>query len=173
MDVKIPNGAKAEISPGMIKISGKLGSTTKVINEKLLDVKVSGDTITVTPKKPKNIARKAELASQAFCTCIKNALDGVQNGIERKMTSVSAHFPMTIEAKGNVLTIKNIFGERFPRTTAIVGDTKIEVKGNEVKVKGVDPYDVGQTITNIRKLCKSKDKDTRVFQDGLYLVREE
>lgn len=173
MDMKIPNGVKVAAEAGMLKVSGKLGSTSKVINVKLMDIKVAGDTVTITPVKPKKLAKKAALAAQAFSTELKSAMDGVQNGIERKMQGVSAHFPMTIEAKGSVFSIKNIFGERFPRTTTIVGDTKIEVKGQEIKVKGVDPYDVGQTIANIRKLCKSKDKDTRVFQDGLYLVREE
>ena len=47
------------------------------------------------------------------------------------------------------------------------------VKGQDVTIKGVDKYDVGQTIANIRKGCYSRGYDTRVFQDGLYVVNEE
>lgn len=83
------------------------------------------------------------------------------------------HFPIALEVKGNTLLIKNLFGERIPREAKIVGDTKLEVKGQEIIVKGVDIYDVGQTITNIRKACKVKQKDTRIFQDGIYEAHEE
>ncbi len=172
-EVKIPSGVKVAIEGNALKVSGKLGSTAKQLNQKLFEVKVTGDTITVDSKKHKKLAKKADLAAQAFTSEVQSATESVMNGIEHKMQAVSAHFPMTFEVKGDTLFVKNIFGERAPRSTKLVGDTKLEVKGQEVKVKGVDKYDVGQTIANIRKVCKSKDKDTRVFQDGLYLVREE
>ncbi len=49
----------------------------------------------------------------------------------------------------------------------------MEVKGQDVTVKGLDKYEVGQTVANIRRGCYARGYDTRVFQDGLYVAAEE
>lgn len=170
--IEIPSGVEARIDSETITIKGRLGSTTKRINPKLFAVKAEPGKITLEPTNNKKLAKKADLAMQAFASELKSASLGVQNGIEKKMVVFFSHFPITIEIKGKAISIKNIFGERIPRSTTTVGDTKVEVKGQEVIVKGVDAYDVGQTVANIRKACYSIG-DTRVFQDGLYVTKEE
>jgi large subunit ribosomal protein L6 len=42
------------------------------------------------------------------------------------------------------------------------------VKGQNVRVYGTSLDDVSQTAANIRLACKIRNKDSRVFQDGLY-----
>ena len=37
-------------------------------------------------------------------------------------------------------------------------------------VNGVDIEEVGQTIANIRQATRIRDRDSRVFQDGVYPV---
>ncbi|MEM3690235.1 MAG: 50S ribosomal protein L6, partial [Candidatus Micrarchaeia archaeon] len=61
-------------------------------------------------------------------------------------------------------------GEKKPRVASIVGDTKVEVKGSEIFVSGVDKEAVGQTCANICSATCIRNKDSRVFQDGIYLV---
>ena len=172
-EIKISDGVEAHVHGDMITLKGKNGSTVKKFSPKFIDVKVSGKNIVIEPSKEKKLAKKAALAEKAFSTEMKNAVDGVENGVERKLQIISAHFPISLEVKGKTIFIKNIFGERVPREVSIHGDTKIEVKGQEVNVKGVDIYDVTQTIANIRKGCYACGHDTRVFQDGLYLVKED
>lgn len=172
-DLDIPNGVEAGIEGGTLSLKGKFGSAVKKANTRLFTLRIEQRKITIEITKNKKLLRKAELAVQAFSSEVRGALDGVQNGIEKKMVVFFAHFPMTIEIKGRTVSIKNIFGEKIPRVTQIVGDTKVEVKGQEVIVKGVDPYDVGQTVANLRKLCYARGHDTRVFQDGLYISRAE
>lgn len=171
--IEIPSGVEAHIHESEITIKGKQGSTTKWFSSKFLHVKVEGQKITVEATKEKKLVRKAKLAEQAFATEVKNAVIGADKGVIKKMQIVTAHFPISLEVKGKTLFIKNIFGERIPREVNIQGDTKIEVKGTDVTVKGVDLYDVTQTIANIRKGCSSWGHDTRVFQDGLYLLKDE
>ena len=36
-------------------------------------------------------------------------------------------------------------------------------------ISGADRQAIGQTAANITKVCRIKDKDPRVFQDGIYL----
>ncbi|MGI0141221.1 MAG: 50S ribosomal protein L6 [Candidatus Micrarchaeales archaeon] len=172
-EIEIPNGVEVHIHADVVTVKGKDGSTIKRFSDKFVKVKIEGKKIVIEPSKEKKLMKKSILAEQAFATELKSAVEGVEKGVERKMQIVSAHFPISIEVKGKIIFIKNIFGERVPRQVRIQGDTKLEVKGQEVKVKGVDIYDVSQTIANIRKGCSALGHDTRVFQDGLYLVREE
>ncbi len=174
-EIKIPSGVKAELEPGggEITITGKLGSTKKKISTRLLSVSVSGDKVTVQELKHKKLAKKSALAAQALASEIARSMAGVEGGLERKMRIVFAHFPMSIEVKGNTVSAKNVLGEKKPRVAKIVGSTKVEIKGQDVLVKGVDPYDVGQTAANINRLSFARRKDSRVFQDGIYFVHEE
>jgi large subunit ribosomal protein L6 len=170
--IEIPSGVDVKVNDDQITIKGKLGSTSKRMNTRLMEVKVESGKINIKETENKKLIKKAVLAEQAFESELRSAMKGVQEGIERKMVVFFAHFPMVIEVKGKVVSIKNIFGERTPRTTEIVGDTKVDVKGQDVTIKGVDAYDVGQTVANIRKACYSIG-DTRVFQDGVYLAKSE
>jgi large subunit ribosomal protein L6 len=172
-EIEIPKGVEVTVKDGKITVKGKLGSTTKTVNGRLMIVRIEQNKVVILESENKKFAKKSALATKAFSTEISSAINGVQNGIEQKMDVFYAHFPMTIEVKGNKVHVKNIFGERVPRVTGIVGSTKVEVKGQNVTVKGVDPYDVGQTVANIKSICYARGYDTRVFQDGVYPSKEE
>jgi len=174
-EVQIPQGVKVKISDDKseVVVEGKLGSTVKKVNTTLLGVAVQGDKLIVTETKNKKLAKKAVLACQALSSEFKSSMEGVENGIQKRMKIIYAHFPMSVEIKGNEVRVKNVFGEKLPRIAKIVGVTKVEVKGQDVLVKGVDPYDVGQTAANLHRLSFVRRKDTRVFQDGIYYVGEE
>ena len=174
-EISIPKEAKVKVSEdgSEITITGKLGSTTKQVNTSLMSAKLVADKLTLEDMANKKVAKKADLAAQALASEIKSACKGVFEGLERKMKIVYAHFPVSVEMKGKEMHVKNMFGERNARVAKIVGDTKVEVKGQDVTIKGVDPYDVGQTAANIKRLSFVRKKDTRVFQDGIYPVKEE
>ncbi|MGC8628844.1 MAG: hypothetical protein ACP5T4_01380 [Candidatus Micrarchaeia archaeon] len=173
-ELELPNGVKAEVSQegDEIKISGSLGSTRKRINTKLLEVKVQNGKLVIEKTPNQKLEKKALLAEMALTKELKEAIEGVQNGITRHMRVVYAHFPISFEIKGNLLLAKNFYGEHLPRAAKIIGDTKVEIKGQDIYVKGVDPYDVNQTVANLFKLSFQKNKDSRIFQDGIYPVKE-
>ncbi len=170
--IEVPQGVQVSTGEGLLHVKGKLGATSKRINERLFSVKIEGNKLHVEQTKNKKLAKKSGLAVLAFAAEARSSMKSVNEGIERKMVVFFSHFPMVIEIKGKSVVIKNIFGERVPRVTEIVGETKVEVKGQDVTVKGVDAYDVGQTVANIRKACYSIG-DTRVFQDGVYIAKNE
>ena len=67
------------------------------------------------------------------------------------------------------MLIKNFTGERGVRVAKIVGDTKVRVEGDDVIVQGINIEDVGQTAANIEQATRVKEKDPRVFLDGIYI----
>ena len=68
------------------------------------------------------------------------------------------------------MTIDNFLGEKATRNSAICGDAKVKAKGDMVTIEGNDIEAVGQTAGNLEKATIVKGRDTRVFQDGIYLI---
>jgi large subunit ribosomal protein L6 len=88
------------------------------------------------------------------------------------MKIVYAHFPIKTAIKGDTFVVENFLGEKCPRKTKILGDTKVTVKGDQVLLNGPNVEDVGQTAANIERATKIKGFDPRVFQDGIYIVEK-
>ncbi|VVB76808.1 50S ribosomal protein L6 [uncultured archaeon] len=174
-DLELPKDIKAKISEDgtVITLSGKLGSTSKIVNRMLIEAKVEGSKIVFEPTPNGKLAKKADLAARSLVAELKSASVGVEQGVERDMKILFAHFPISVDIKAKEVHIKNIFGEKFPRVAKIVGDTKVTVKGQDVHIAGVDEYDVGQTAANLHRLSSQRNKDGRVFQDGIYHVHED
>jgi large subunit ribosomal protein L6 len=81
---------------------------------------------------------------------------------------------MTLAVKGNIFVVNNYFGERVPRNANILSGVDVKVsKKVEVVVSGIDKELVGQTAANIEKCTTVKNRDRRVFQDGIYLINKE
>ncbi len=171
-DIDIPKGISVEIKQDRIIVSGSLGKNERLFNNAILNVKKEGEKISVGTDTSKRLQKKASSAAIALAKEIKNDIDGVSKHFEINMESTFAHFPMTLEAKGDSLIIKNMLGERAARTAHIVGDTKIEIKDKKVRVYGIKLDDVTQTAANIRIAVKIRNKDNRVFQDGVYYSLE-
>ena len=70
------------------------------------------------------------------------------------------------------VVIDNFLGEKAPRQTEIHGDTEVAVDGEELTLSGPNIEDVGQTAADIEQLTRVSGKDTRVFQDGVYITKK-
>ena len=84
------------------------------------------------------------------------------------MKIVFAHFPITLKVDGKNIIIENFQGERAVRKTMVVGNTKVIPKGEDVILTGAVWTDITQTAANIELKTRVKNKDHRVFLDGIY-----
>ena len=172
ISIPIKPEVKAEISENEIKVSGKLGENTRKFNDLLINVKIDNNNIIIDSNKIKKLEKKAKKIEQTMATQIINDMNGVSKYYEIEMQVVSAHFPITAERIEDMFFIKNIIGERAKRSTKIIKNTKVEINNQKIKIYGINLDDVCQTAANIRKLCKIREKDSRVFQDGIYYAIE-
>ena len=99
---------------------------------------------------------------------IKNILEGVIEGYTIKMKIVFSHFPINVKVDGKKVLIENFQGERAARVTKIWGETKVVPKGDDVIITGHVLTDVSQTAAEIENGSRVKNKDHRVFLDGIY-----
>ena len=75
---------------------------------------------------------------------------------------------MEVNTKTQELNVVNFLGERAPRKCNIQPNVKVEVDGDDVYLIGPDKEALGQTAANLKRCCRIRKKDPRVFQDGVY-----
>ncbi len=162
----IPEGVEASLNKSMLKISGKLGKAHKSFKKIPVHLQVADGKVklkaTGTRKKDYAILNTAH-------SIIRNLFEGVQEGYTIKLKIVYAHFPITVKTKDGQILVENFQGERAARVASIVGKTSVTAKGEDVIVTGTVLTDVTQTAANIQQKTKVKNKDHRVFLDGIYV----
>jgi large subunit ribosomal protein L6 len=102
---------------------------------------------------------------------VLNMISGVREGFEIKLKIVYMHFPFTVKVTGNEISVSNFLGEKTPRKTRLIGNCKVEIKGDEIIVTGIDKENVGETASNLEKVTRIKSRDRRVFQDGIFMLK--
>jgi large subunit ribosomal protein L6 len=167
--LEIPEGINVTMKKHMIQFQGPLGKTFKSFRKIPVNIEISDGKLTLkaqgTRKRDYSILHTAR-------SLIKNIFEGLIEGYTIKMKVVYAHFPITVKVKEKTILIENFQGERAPRTTTIVGNTKIIPKGEDVILTGEVWTDITQTAANIELKTKVKNKDHRVFLDGIYVYEK-
>jgi large subunit ribosomal protein L6 len=107
-----------------------------------------------------------------FESHVENMFHGVTEGWEYKMEVFYSHFPMQVNVEGGEVVIENFLGEKAPRRTPVHGDTDVEIDDEEITLRGPDKEAVGQTAADVEQTTRVTDKDTRVFQDGVYITEK-
>ena len=163
--VDIPEGVTVKLNKHMLSFVGPLGKTHKSFRSIPVNIKIEEGKIILktiyTKKRDYAILHTAR-------SIIRNICEGLIIGYTIKMKVVYAHFPITVKVEGKKILIENFQGERAPRSTHIVGNTKVVPKGEDVILTGEVWTDITQTAANIELRTKVKNKDHRVFLDGIY-----
>jgi large subunit ribosomal protein L6 len=169
--VEIPDNVTVEIANRKVKVAGPKGTLEEDLSHLPCIMEVEKERVRVTASWP----RKAEIAKVGTAAAkIRNMIKGVRAGFTYKMRIVYAHFPVTLKVndKERELLIENFTGEKTPRIVRIVGDSKVRVSGDEIVIQGINLQDVSQSAANIEQATKIKDKDQRVFLDGIYIFEK-
>ncbi len=162
--IEIPEGVTVDVKGMQITAKGPKGELTRIFKAYETTIEKNGNTIIVKGQK---LALARTIKSLINSMCI-----GVKEGFEKHMKVVFSHFPITLTVKNNKLEIKNFIGEKNPRFAKIEPNSELIIKGQDVTVKGIDKYAVGQTAANLLIATKIRKLDPRVFQDGIYPALE-
>jgi large subunit ribosomal protein L6 len=168
-EIEVPEGVDITLNDE-VNVNGPQGKLSRKFVYPKITIKQEEDKIVLETQFPKK-NDKAMIGT--IRSHITNMIQGVTDGFTYHMKIVYAHFPMTVKVTGNKVTIENFLGERHPRSAKIVGSAKVQVKGEEVTITGINKEDVGQTMANLEQATKIKGRDPRVFQDGIYLISKE
>ena len=164
-EVQIPENVKVSFKKNMLNVEGPLGKTYKNFNKIPVDIHVNDNIISLNAIGTRNSSFAIMNTARSI---IKNILEGVIEGYTIKMKIVFSHFPINVKVEGKEVLVENFQGERAPRITKIWGETKVLPKGDDVIITGHVLTDVSQTAAEIENKTRVKNKDHRVFLDGIY-----
>jgi len=167
IDITLPEGVSATVDEVTLSVDGPNGTVEKRLWYPQVSIEVTDEAIVLSTDR-EDRATLATLGT--FESHIENMVTGVTDGWEYRMKTVYAHFPMQVSVQGEEVVIENFLGERSPRRTTIHGETDIDIDGDEIVLRGPSKEDVGQTAADIEQLTRISGKDTRVFQDGVYIT---
>ena len=170
--VTIPEDVTATLSEdGVVSITGPKGNLSRAFVSTSCKVYENETGLIVRVDMPR---RKQRALAGTWNAHINNMIQGVTVGFTYKLKALYSHFPMTMAVDGDTFVVKNYFGERVPRRSVILKGVDVKVSNKvEVTVTGIDKELVGQTAANIERSTTIKNRDRRVFQDGVYLVHKE
>ena len=165
--VDIPDELEVSLDNVVFTVSGPNGELSKKFDMQGIEIEEeSGDLIVSS-----DTSRKEKRASVGTVVShVQNLCKGVTDGFTSKLKVFYSHFPISINTADRELVIENFIGEEEPRRAEIVGDTNVEIDGEEIFVSGSDKEEVGQTAANIEQTATVENRDPRVFQDGIYIV---
>ncbi len=171
MKVEIPlDGVKATMEGTTLRVEGPNGVVSRTLFHPFAQVNVEGDKVVLQTQKDR---KKDKRMINTFSAHIRNMIHGAKKNFRYEMEIVQSHFPMQVKIQGQELLIDNFLGEKVPRKTKIPEGVKVTVntKDKQVIVESNNIELAGMAVTRIEQVCRVRNKDRRIFQDGIYLVR--
>ena len=167
--IEVPEGISCEFANRTVKCkkdSQKLSQKMTIPN---VDVKIEENKLILHC-----IAgnRNEYKVIKTLSTHIKNMFEGLGEKFVYELQAVNVHFPMNLKVEENKLIIDNFLGEKVPRFAQILPNVDVEIKGQEINISSSDKEAAGQTAANFERATKVKNRDRRVFQDGIYIVKK-
>ncbi|MEJ2294960.1 MAG: 50S ribosomal protein L6 [Candidatus Lokiarchaeota archaeon] len=173
-ELDIPKGIEVILTENnQITVTGPNGAITKDFSH------ARGITMTLDDNKiiiSTNFPKSGTLAlASTILNIVKNLIVGVKTNYQYFCKVCYSHFPCNVEVKPEKkeLHVVNFLGERSPRVTKYLDNVDVKIEGDDVILIGPDKEMLGQTAANLKRCCKIKKKDPRVFQDGIYLYKKQ
>jgi large subunit ribosomal protein L6 len=165
-EIEIPGNVNIKLESYTLTLKGPKGEITKKFPMK---IKHEGNKFIIEHKNATKNQKKLIKTSMAH---IKNMINGVLEGYEYSLQICSVHFPMNVTATKENVIIKNFLGETKERKAVILPNVSVEIKGDIIKVSAADIEAAGQTSANIESSLRVKNKDRRIFQDGIWIIEK-
>jgi large subunit ribosomal protein L6 len=166
--IELPLDVEASLNEKEFVVKGKNNKTIKRnFNLGKLKLSIKDKKVLITAKKATK--REAKVAGSIEAH-IKNMIKGIKEDFVYKLEICNVHFPMTVKLDKDKFFVKTFLGESKDRVARIMPDTNVEIKGSEVIVSSPNIENAGQTAANIEKSTKVRNRDRRVFQDGIFIT---
>ena len=178
--VEIPENVTVSVKSKVISVSGPKGKLTRAFSTVPVQI------IEETNDKKKVVAvvvriwfakSKPKSCVTTICRHITNMVQGVTKGFKYVMKYGYNILPMqpTAVEGGKVLQVTNYLGEKYIRKIRAVAGVTVATKDadnkKEIEICGIDRDAVGLTCALINQNCRSKNKDKRMFRDGIYIYQ--
>lgn len=167
--VVVPSGVEVEFDSGVFKVTGAKGRVERRFPMTGVGVRKEEGIVVLSSSSKKKRGKRVLFTTAAH---VRNMIRGVTEGYMYRLKVCSGHFPMTVKTDKGEVVIGNFLGEKIPRRAQILEGVKVTVGGESVIVESADLERAGQTAANIEVATRIRNRDRRVFQDGIYIVKK-
>jgi large subunit ribosomal protein L6 len=164
--VQVPENVSVSLEGKKVSVKGAKGSLTRDFSYVPIAIEGEGKNVRIWAKWPRK--KEAAMVGTIY-SHIQNMITGVTKGYSYKLKIVFSHFPISVKLQGKSILIENFTGERRARKIDIIGDVKIKIEAEDIIVEGTNLEDVSQTAANIEQSTRVRNKDPRVFLDGIFV----
>jgi len=146
----------------------------KVIKRKLnplVGIKIEGNKLFIKTKKTQKKEKKLFGTYKAH---IRNMIKGLSEGFRYELRVANVHFPMNVSYDKNsvLFTVKNFLGEKKDRIIKSLPEVEVKVDKDVIELTSYDIEKAGQVATNLEKGTRVRNKDRRIYQDGIFIVQK-
>ncbi len=145
--IQIPQGVNLDITPSLIKVKGPKGELERPFHSEIKIIK-EGD---VLKFEQSSNSRKAKELHGLLRTLVKNMVDGVVSGFEKRLKMVGVGYKAQISEGELILNV----GFSHPVSISVPQGIEIKVEKNtNIIVSGIDKEKVGMIAAKIREIKK-------------------
>lgn len=169
VEMPLTEGVEASVEGSNLTIKGNKGEISRNLRFPNVKIEVKDRNVVISTDK---FSKNEKKIIHTYRAHVNNMIKGVTEGFTYKLVVVYAKFPVTVESNGKKITVKNLLGEKVPRSVDIYDDVKVEVQGKDITVTGIDKERTGQMAALIEQLTKITHFDRRVIQDGIFITEK-
>lgn len=170
IEFNLPEGASVDLNNGLLKVKKGDVEISRKINPRL-EHNIEGNKLTISSVKKSKREKKIFGTSTAH---VNNMIKGLDEKFVYKLQIANVHFPMTadIDKKTNEVVIKNFLGEKVDRRIKILNGVDVKIDKQNITVESSDIEKAGQTAANLEKGTRVRNRDRRIFQDGIFITEK-
>ncbi|KAJ6239288.1 60S ribosomal protein L9-RELATED [Anaeramoeba flamelloides] len=175
--VKVPENVEITTKARIVIVKGPRGTLKQNFKHTKLHLESDKEKkeVTVTLWLAK---RKQVCGVRTIVAHIQNMINGVTKGYRYRMKLAYNHFPinLNIPENGSFIEIRNFLGEKIERKVRMLEGVKVfrsEKTKDEIYLEGNDVTLVSLCCAQIHQICNVRNKDIRMFLDGIYVSEKE
>jgi len=164
--IEIPEGIAVQLEGERIKLK----KDEEEIEKKLeYPVKIEENKVIIKCEKA---TKKEKKLIKTTAAIIRSLIDGLMEKYVYELKICSVHFPINVSVENEKLIIKNFLGEVKERKATILPGVNVKIDNDTIYVESSDKEKAGQTAANIEQATRIRNRDRRIFQDGIYIVKK-
>jgi large subunit ribosomal protein L6 len=168
--IELPAEARASMDDSVLSVKGPKDEVSRKIRQRTLAVQTDGSKITIESKRS---TKRDKKIIGSLAAHIKNMARGSMQKHTYILKICSGHFPINVSVASKKLIVKNFLGEKVPRVLDLKNDADVKIEGDLIYVTSQNKETAGQASADIEQLTRRPGYDTRIFQDGIYIINKD
>ena len=167
IEIELGDKINTQLDGSILTLKGPKGEVKRNFPDKKISIDHKEKSIILKASKFNKVNKKL---IKSYVAHVKNMVEGASKGYRYTLKICSGHFPMNVSVSSNELIVKNFLGEKVPRILKLKENAMVKVEGDNIVVESSNKEIAGQVSADIELLTRRTGYDSRIFQDGLWIV---